>query len=128
MKLDPLDFQQVAEIHPDRYQKCDAIESSVVDEGSGEWSVTRTPDADTHHCHLATHGPHYYGGCDCKGYQFNDGPCSHLCLLRRLEAAEYLSLPELRIRSVEGDVVERQQELADSVADPLPATDGGRRR
>lgn len=36
-----------------------------------------------HHVVLASEGDHHVGLCDCKGWEYNDGPCIHLCAVRK---------------------------------------------
>ncbi|WP_256402443.1 SWIM zinc finger family protein [Halorubrum salinum] len=36
-----------------------------------------------HHVVLAREGDHHVGLCDCKGWEYNDGPCVHLCAVRK---------------------------------------------
>ena len=44
----------------------------------------RSPDGEEwHHVVLAAEGDHHVGLCDCKGWEYNDGPCVHLCAVRK---------------------------------------------
>lgn len=47
------------------------------------FKVRSTNGSEWHHVVLAREGDHHVGLCDCKGWEYNDGPCVHLCAVRQ---------------------------------------------
>jgi len=45
--------------------------------------VVQLPDGQAHVCTLLRRGDYFAGWCDCRGFEYNDGPCAHLCTLRQ---------------------------------------------
>ncbi|OYR59838.1 hypothetical protein DJ83_11130 [Halorubrum ezzemoulense] len=131
--IDRLNFGQLREAHPDRYQKVDLLEASVVDvdDAPERFVVRREPGADSHVVELVEALGHPWGSCSCDGYAYHDGPCSHLSAVWRAELEGMLEIPTARPTAVAVDIHDEQQELADAVdagrVTNEVATDGGRR-
>lgn len=58
----------------------------------------------------------YRGACDCKGWEYNDGPCAHLCALRM---ADYVHETTVRDRKVRVPTIS-------STSSERAVADGGR--
>jgi hypothetical protein len=126
-ELDRLDYGDVRDSKPDHYHKADLLASTVVSDDPGRYVVSRGESDSSHVVELATWSGEWWGACSCDGYAYNDGPCSHLCLLHRLERRDLLDVPQATVHGIQCDVHGRQQEIADHV-DATAATDGGVRR
>jgi len=122
-------FSQIADAYPDRYSKVNLAASKLVSDDGPRFVVER-PDGDGHVVELVAALGHYWGQCTCDGFQYNDGPCSHLCGLKRAEGAELIEIPQGEPTAISVEVRDGQQELADHAAEPerRAATDGGVRR
>ena len=52
--------------------------------GDHSFVVTLKDGCSHHECRWKVGDENEYRGtCDCKGFQYNDGPCAHLCTLRK---------------------------------------------
>ena len=121
MNVDRLEFAPIQEAYPERWDKCDLAQMSITETEPGEYCVQREPNSDAHVAHLAIvlHEP--YGKCSCDGYEYHDGPCSHLCGLWRAHQAELIQIPRGRPQAVTVDVVDAEEEQAQQAI-----ADGGR--
>lgn len=125
--LSKLNFNQLRETHPDRYQKADLAAFSAVESDPGRWATQRGPSEDSHVTQLVRNEGRFLGDCSCEGFDYNDGPCSHLCGLHRLYGEGLINIPAARIRTATVDVPGEDQQLA-HYTDQETAADGGRRR
>lgn len=125
-EVDRLNFSQVRDAYPDRYEKVDLAADKIVSDDGARFVVQRD-GGDGHVCQLVESLSHVWGTCSCDGYQYNDGPCSHLCGIWRAESAGLVEIPTGKAESISVEVRDRQQELADHAAEPdQPArADGG---
>jgi hypothetical protein len=130
-ELDALDFNELRDTNPEKYQKVCLAASSIREIQPGKWSVKRDGATDAHAVELVTDDALglLFGSCTCKGFKFHDGPCSHLSAVYRARDAQLVTLPRARVTSARVELVDRQQELADSLDAPAVeyATDGGYR-
>lgn len=76
------------------------------------WTV-RLPDGQRHVAALLRREDWFEGWCDCRGFEYNDGPCAHLCTLRQAAF--------VHVETVDGDRVTIPEPSASRTA----ATDGG---
>jgi hypothetical protein len=77
------------------------------------WLV-ELPDGQPHVTALVRRDDWFSGWCDCDGFQYQEGPCAHLCTLRQ---GAYV-----HVQSDDGERVE----APDADASREPVTDGGR--
>lgn len=126
-KLDRQDFKQVEQTHPDRYNRLDLLGAQVFRDEPGKYIIQATDSDTSHVTQLVKAVSHPWGHCTCDGYQYNDGPCSHLCAVWRAHLKNYIELDHARVNTIQCDVVNRQQEIADHVDNRETATDGGQR-
>lgn len=61
---------------------------------SGTFAVKRE-GGDWHFSVLTAFYSDYYGVCDCPGFGYNSGPCSHLTAIYRLNGALHRETPRL---------------------------------
>ncbi|TKX84543.1 SWIM zinc finger family protein [Halorubrum sp. SS5] len=47
------------------------------------WKVRSPEGEEWHHVVLGRKSGGFIGACDCKGFEYNPGPCVHLCALRK---------------------------------------------
>lgn len=116
MKFENLLFSEVRDQHPDRYEKADLAETSIVEHDvPGQFIVSRNPSADSHVAALVHAVGEYWGSCSCKGYEHHEGPCSHLCAIVRAEHREIVRVPKAHVMAIEPAVLEddREVDLAD---------------
>jgi hypothetical protein len=129
--LDVLAFDELKAEHPDRYEKADLAATSVVEESDGRFIVQRAESDESHVARLVETVGHPVGKCSCDGYQWHDGPCSHLSAVWRMEHHGLVELPKARLRSVDVEVPGEDRELSDAVdraTRPEARADGGGRR
>lgn len=69
------------------------------------------PDGDRHIVVLALDEGDYVGYCDCKAFEFNTGPCAHLCTIRK---AAWAHVEDDRGNRV---TIPRLDELGDATAE-----------
>lgn len=109
---EPLDFLAERDDQTRSWQRGDPDEALIESLNRFGWLVT-LPDGDAHRCALAREHGAYVGWCDCNGYQYHDGPCAHLCALRKADFIHAHDLEDQRISIPE-------------TGDREAATDGGR--
>ncbi|MFB6270600.1 MAG: SWIM zinc finger family protein [Halobacterium sp.] len=78
------------------------------------WTV-QLPDGQRHVTALLRRQDWFEGWCDCRGFEYNDGPCAHLCTLRQAAF--------VHVETVEGDRVRIPE--TDATSDAEAVTDGG---
>ena len=128
MKLHRLHFSRIRDTNPDRWDRAEPrrVWVNKHDENPAQFLV-RIQGGDWHECALIQAMSHPWGRCDCDGWQYHDGPCSHLIgLWRMLDRDE---IPQTEPHAVEVDVRDPDTEQAQIAAEPdRPArADGGRR-
>ncbi|WP_049919843.1 hypothetical protein [Haloarcula vallismortis] len=128
--LKRLEFSRVLDAHSDRYDKVDLAADRIKSLGGGQFAVERTEGDQGHVVELVEAVGHAWGQCDCDGFKYNDGPCSHLCGVWRAEHRGLVEIPRAKPEAISVEVRDGQQEIADHAAEPdvRAATDGGIRR
>jgi hypothetical protein len=115
-----LNFEAERDEETDSWTRADPLNGTLARLTWEQWGV-HLPDGDDAHIVTLRHESRgYVGECDCSGYQFHDGPCAHLCAVRK---AEFLG-----IEDAAGEVVHIADEMdaADQHVERAVA-DGGRR-
>lgn len=80
---DPLDFRSECEGESTSWQRANPTDADIHRLHRFGW-VVRLPDSDDgHEVALAQEAGHWTGRCTCPGYKHHDGPCAHLCTLRK---------------------------------------------
>lgn len=125
MNHEHLAFSEIRETHPDRWDKADLAETSISSlESPGEWVVQRSPDDDSHVVELVRAFSQAWGHCSCDGFQFHDGPCSHLCAVWRAFQRDLVDVPRAQVRTIEPVVGQQTLEPTDDDVKQA-VTDGG---
>lgn len=100
IQLAALDFDIVPDKYPDRWERADPNNASISMTDTGEWSV-QLDDGDQHDLVLARRGNEFVGWCDCDGFAFHtkgrgaeNGPCAHLCVVRKMATINESMVPD----------------------------------
>ncbi|GAA0648642.1 SWIM zinc finger family protein [Salarchaeum japonicum] len=78
----PLDFERERDHETDSWARSDPLHA-VIRPRLGDTYDVKLPNGEYHDVRLHRDHGAWLGTCDCKGYEYNDGPCAHLCALRR---------------------------------------------
>ena len=114
---DAVEFAPLAGSDSTSWQRADPDAALIESTGRYGYLVT-LPGGDTHRAALAVENAQHVGTCDCQGWEYNDGPCAHLCTLRKAAFAE--------VEDVRGEPVTLPRvSLDDNDLDLRAATDGG---
>jgi len=89
---DAVNFAPLAESSDTSWQRANPDVALIESTGRYGYRVN-LPDGDAHLCALGVENAHHVGVCDCKGWQHNDGPCAHLCTIRK---AAFLEIDDVR--------------------------------
>jgi len=79
---DLLDFLTERDDHTQSWSRSDPLHA-VLRPTAGDTYEVKLPDGAFHQVRLQRDHGAWTGTCDCKGFEYNDGPCAHLCALRR---------------------------------------------
>lgn len=119
---DVLDFTEKRDEGSESWERADPLKGTVAQLDWRWWAVF-LPDGDMPHIvRLERERGAYLGFCDCKGFEYSDGPCAHLCTIRK---AEFLGIEDAAGEVVR--VANRDQARADHHVERARA-DGGERR
>ena len=91
------DFLAECDDHTGSWQRADPDSARLVPLNRHGWTV-RFEDGETHLCALAREREAFVGWCDCKGFEYNSGPCAHLCALRKAEFIHAKDVDDERVR------------------------------
>jgi len=80
---DVLDFEAERDDETTSWERGDGLAALIERASTYGWRVTLPGGTDAHSVALADESGAFVGWCDCKGYEFNVGPCAHLCALRK---------------------------------------------
>lgn len=78
-----LDFEGERDQGTESWRRADGLSALISRESRAGWLVTLSDGHDTHIVAIVVKGDDWFGRCDCRGYQYHDGPCAHLCTLRK---------------------------------------------
>ena len=129
----PIDFEAERDRDSSSWER--ACEQPVLIERVAwdRWIVTLADSEDTHLVQLHRDHGAYLGHCtvaeadeECPGWKYHDGPCAHLCAVRRAEFGNRTDThgQPIRVFDIEAVVDAR----ADHAVETSVATDGGVRR
>lgn len=131
MRVEHLEFWQVREAYPDRWEKARPGNQLVNphDTHPGRYICRRQGSDEWHEVTLVSIAGESFGACDCEGFEYNDGPCSHLCAVYRL-IDEDVEMYQPRVRAADVELESVQDQRAQIAAEPeeRAAADGGVRR
>jgi hypothetical protein len=113
---EPLDFHAKREAGSDSWDRADPRSALLERQRWDTWLVTLR-GGEAHEVRLRRESGAYVGRCDCAGFEHHDGPCAHLCTVRKAAVVE---VPDVRGRPVR--VLDPDAERAQAMPD------GGERR
>lgn len=120
---EPLDFDRKRELDSDSWRRARPRKALIERRSWDTWLIT-LPGGDAHEVALSREHGAYLGTCDCDGFEYHDGPCAHLCTLRK---ADFIGETDVRgqpIRIFDRKAVDDAR--ADHTVERARA-DGGRR-
>ncbi|WP_246999431.1 hypothetical protein [Halosolutus gelatinilyticus] len=80
---EPLDFHTERDEQSRSWTRARPNAALIERFGRFGYKVTLRGGEDVHYCALGVEEDKYIGRCDCKGWKYHDGPCAHLCTLRK---------------------------------------------
>ncbi|ELZ94913.1 hypothetical protein C440_07552 [Haloferax mucosum ATCC BAA-1512] len=117
--LASLDFEAERDAETTSWQRAAPVGALIESTGPETHIVTLPDGADAHHVELVEDHGRFLGYCDGKGFEYNDGPCAHLCTVRQ---AAFVGLSDLNGRRITIPPLSSVRAGTDSAV----ATDGGR--
>lgn len=87
-----VDFLEQRDNETESWARADPRDALIESFGRFGYKVTLRDGDDVHYCALGIEDGEYVGRCDCKGWKYHDGPCAHLCTLRK---ADFLGVIDL---------------------------------
>lgn len=112
-----LNFDAIAGSGETSWARADPEAALIESTGRYGYRVT-LPDGDAHLVAVAREDGEHVGTCDCEGWEYNDGPCAHLCTVRKAAFAG--------VEDVEGEPVTIPRvDLDAHSADERAVADGG---
>ena len=78
-----INFERLAGTDDTSWKKAVPYESDIETVSRLAFKVKSPEGENWHHVVLAREGDNHVGICDCKGWEYNDGPCVHLCAVRK---------------------------------------------
>jgi len=91
-----LNFDAIAGSDETSWDRADPEAALIESTGRYGYRVT-LPDGDAHLVAVAREDGEHVGTCDCEAWEYHDGPCAHLCTVRKAAFAE--------VEDVEGEPV-----------------------
>jgi len=80
-----LEFEQEKDGPSTSWKRARPKEALIESFGRFGYKVTLRDGEEVHYCALGLEGGEYIGRCDCNGWKYHDGPCAHLCTLRKAD-------------------------------------------
>jgi hypothetical protein len=87
-----VDFLEERDDRTESWTRADPREALIESFGRFGYKVTLRDGENVHYCALGITDDEYIGRCDCKGWQYHDGPCAHLCTLRKADFLELIDV------------------------------------
>lgn len=94
---EPLDFEAERDAESESWERARPGQALIERMNLYGWRVT-LPGGEAHHVALGRDHGAFVGWCDCNGYRYHDGPCAHLCTIRK---AAFVSICDVRGERVE---------------------------
>lgn len=126
-----LDFESERDQGTESWRRADGLRALISRESRAGWRVTLPDGHDAHRVAFVRQGNDWFGRCDCRGYQYHDGPCAHLCTLRKAafvgaKTTDGETVVPLNV-ATDGGVAKSQDDQAHNVERDQPGTIYGRR-
>lgn len=87
-----IDFLEERDSGTESWTRADPREALIESFGRFGYKVTLRDGESVHYCALGLEDSEYLGRCDCKGWEYHDGPCAHLCTLRKADFLELIDV------------------------------------
>ncbi|ELZ12854.1 hypothetical protein C478_08013 [Natrinema thermotolerans DSM 11552] len=87
-----IDFLEERDGDTESWARADPREALIESFGRFGYKVTLRDGESVHYCALGLEDGEYIGRCDCKGWEYHDGPCAHLCTLRKADFLELIDV------------------------------------
>lgn len=120
-----LNFEAERDRESTSFDRADPTAALIEQQHEHAWTVSLPDGEGTHRVVLGLENGSYTGGCSCDGFEYHDGPCAHLCTIRKAAAIGY---PDVHGTAIQIRPVDRDPDAAeaDHYDDPERArTDGG---
>ena len=79
---EPVDFDMLAGTNETSWERAQPQAALIESTGRYGYRVT-LPGGDAHLVAVAVDDGQYVGCCDCEAWKYHDGPCAHLCTVRK---------------------------------------------
>lgn len=90
--------------------RADPHAALIEQQAAHAWTVS-LPDGDgTHRVVLIADNGVYLGRCTCDGFDFHEGPCAHLCTIRK---ADTIGCPDVNARPIN---IQRVNEIPKTIS------------
>ena len=106
---EPLDFQSKRDAESESWERADATAALIETVAWDCWRVLLPDGDESHECHLHRDHGAFVGSCDCEGFQYHDGPCAHLCAVRKAAFGQVADTRGEPVRIHDLDDVERER-------------------
>lgn len=115
--VEPLDFLEQRDDETASWERARPSDALIEPFGRFGYRVTLRDGEEVHYCALGLEDGEYIGRCDCKGWKYHDGPCAHLCALRKaafigsiaLETTDGSPDDELEMHQATGEIHEGER-------------------
>jgi len=114
----PLDFETLAGTDATSWDRADPQGALIESVSRYSYRVTLPDGEESHHVAVAVEDGQHVGLCDCKAFEYHDGPCAHLCTVRQAAFIGERDTRGERVRIPRAD-------LDAHTTDERAATDGG---
>lgn len=91
---DPINFRSERDKASRSWERSHPDDALIEPFGRFGYKVCLRDGEDVHYCALGLEDGQYIGRCDCKGWQYHNGPCAHLCTLRKAAFLDRIDVAE----------------------------------
>ncbi|PSQ06137.1 hypothetical protein BRC97_07095 [Halobacteriales archaeon QS_6_71_20] len=110
---DVLDFEAARDDGGTSWERADGLAALIERASTFGWRVSLPDGGDAHSVALADESGAFVGWCDCEGFHWNDGPCAHLCALRKAAFVRASTTGGERVRIASTSVEDQPGAVAD---------------
>jgi hypothetical protein len=111
MKPVDLDFEAERDRDSTSFDRADPTAALIEQKHLHAWTVSLPDGEGTHRVVLGLEDGFYTGGCTCDGFEYHDGPCAHLCTIRK---AHEIGYPDVNGTAVQIQAVDRNPDAAEA--------------
>jgi len=114
----PLDFETLAGTDATSWDRADPQGALIESMSRYSYRVTLPDGEESHLVAVAIEDGQHVGTCDCKAFEYHEGPCAHLCTVRQAAFIGERDTRGVRVRI-------HRVDLETHTGDERAATDGG---